>query len=92
MTTSTVISKFFKDISPFQGWREFNTPTGWIRTESLGNGYFAIYIQDEDAFIRNKTISTKATKSKHSCRYLYNAYLSSQDENEDSNEYEDIYA
>jgi hypothetical protein len=51
------MTEFLKDVSRFQGWLEFNTPShGWIRAEDCGARIYHVYVQHGDAFIKSYTV------------------------------------
>lgn len=59
--------EFFKDGSIFNGWLEFNTPSGMMRAENKGvhlNGKtaWAVYVQEGNSFLHRANVFLRGKK------------------------------
>jgi hypothetical protein len=62
---------YFKNESIFQGWLEFNTPSGKMRAENCG-ATIKIYLEDETAFIYDTTVRKEGKFTPKNVYRLYN--------------------
>lgn len=80
---------YYKDVSIFQGWKEFLTPAGMMRAEYQGNDTFTLFLKKEEdtAFIHVGAVrgAEHATPE-----YLYDRYGDMLLDEEDSDEGEEI--
>jgi len=66
---NTLDAAMFKDRSIFQGWKEFDTPTGPMRAEKKSDRIWCVFEKSDQAFI---CVGTFATRN-NSCKEIWEA-------------------
>ena len=66
---TTLDAAMFKDRSIFQGWKEFDTPTGPMRAEKKSNRIWCVFEKSDQAFICMGTFATR----NNSCKEIWEA-------------------
>lgn len=77
----TETTEYYVDTSPFQGWKEFQTPNGEeLRVEHVGLRKSATFYRKRgDAFLRVGEISLRAPAKRMTCQQLHSALLLAED-------------
>ena len=69
--------ELFKDVSIFQGIREFNTPSGVMQFKMEKNGPIHVYALDGKSYVHQG--SFKRTRGQITNEWLYNEFMSQEE-------------